>query len=120
MLNNNTFSPIEHATQISDFKKRLEKRKTTDEQNPVNHNDSETSSSFSTGQKEIEIDTQSIGEATKTTYEYYSIEEETSKWVCNQCNSNRPKKYSSKTPKSILDYHLEHDHEVITPKKNEL
>ena len=60
MSNNNTFSPIEHATPISNLKKRLEKRKTSDEQNPVNHNDSETSSSFSTGQKEIEIDTQSI------------------------------------------------------------
>ena len=95
----------------------MEKRKTIDEQNPVNHNDSETSSSFSSGQKEIEIDTQSIEEAAKTTYEYYSIEEETSKRICNQCNSNRPKKYSSKTSKNILDYHLEHDHEIITPKK---
>ena len=34
MSNNNTFSPIEHATPISDLKKRLEKRKTIDEQNP--------------------------------------------------------------------------------------
>ena len=68
MSNNNKFSPIEHVTPISDLKKRLEKRKTIDEQNPVNHNDSETSSSFSTGQKEIEIDTQSIEEATKTRY----------------------------------------------------
>ena len=84
---------------------------------PVNHNESETSSSFSSGQKEIEIDARSIEEATKTTYEYYSIEEETSKWICNQCNSSRPKKYSSKTSKSILDYHLEHDHEITTPKK---
>ena len=117
MSNNNTFSPIEHATPISDLKKRLEKRKTIDEQNPVNHNDSETSSSFSTAQKEIEIDSQSIEGTTKTTNEYYSIEEETSKWICNQCNSNRPKKYSSKTSKSILDYHLEHEHEIITPKK---
>ena len=99
----------------------MEKRKTRDEQNPVNHNDSETSSSFSTGQKEIEVDTRSIEESTKTTYEYYSIKEETSKWICNQCNSNRPKKYLNKTSKSILNYHLKHDHEIITPKKkNEL
>ena len=117
MSNNNSFSPIEHATPISDLKKRLEKRKSIDEQNPLNHNDNETSSSFSTGQKEIEVDTQPIEEAAKTTYEYYLIEEETSKWICNQCNSNRPKKYLSKTSKSILGYHLEHDHEIITPKK---
>ena len=117
MSNNNTFSPIEYAAPISDLKKRLDKRKTVDEQNPANHTDSETSSSFSSGQTEIEVDTQLIEEAAKTTYEYYSIEEETSKWICNQCNSNRPKKYSCKTSKSILDYHLEHDHEVITPKK---
>ena len=117
MLNNNTFSPIEHATPISDLKKRLEKGKIIDEQNPVNHNDNETSSSFSSSRKEIEIDTQPIEEATKATYEYYSIDEKTSKWICNQCNSNGPKKYSNKTSKSILDYHLEHDHEIITPKK---
>ena len=117
MSNNNTFSPIEYAAPISDLKKRLDERKTVDEQNPANHNDSETSSSFSSGQTEIEVDTQLIEEAAKTTYEYYSIEEETSKWICNQCNSNRPKKYSCKTSKSILDYHLEHDHEIITPKK---
>ena len=117
MSNNNTFSPIEYAAPISDLKKRLDKRKTVDEQNPANHNDSETSSSFSSGQTEIEVDTQLIEEAAKTTYEYYSIKEETSKRICNQCNSNRPKMYSCKTSKSILDYHLEHDHEIITPKK---
>ncbi|XP_065662597.1 uncharacterized protein LOC136085236 [Hydra vulgaris] len=104
MSKNNTFSPIEYAASISDLmnltKKRLDKRKTIDEQNPADHNNSETSS-----------------KAGKTTYEYYSIEEETSKWICNQCNSNRPKKYSCKTSKSILDYHLEHDHKIITPKK---
>ena len=66
---------------------------------------------------DCKIDTQSIEETTKTTYEYYSIEEETSKWICNQSNSNRPKKYSSKTSKSTLDYLLEHDQEIITPKK---
>ncbi|XP_065642585.1 uncharacterized protein LOC136074209 [Hydra vulgaris] len=121
MSKNNTFSPIEYAAPISDLmnltKKRLDKRKTIDEQNPADHNDSETSSSFSSGQTEIEVDAQSIEEAAKTTYEYYSIEEETSKWICNQCNSNRPKKYSCKTSGSILDYHLEHDHKIITPKK---
>ncbi|XP_065658705.1 uncharacterized protein LOC136083232 [Hydra vulgaris] len=121
MSKNNTSSPIEYAAPISDLmnltKKRLDKRKTIDEQNPADHNDSERSSSFSSGQTEIEVDAQSIEEAAKTTYEYYSIEEETSKWICNQCNNNRPKKYSCKTSKSILDYHLEHDHKIITPKK---
>ena len=117
MSNSNTLSPIENINSISDLKKRLEKRKITDEQNPVNYNDDETSLSFSSSQTEIETNTQSIEEATKTTYEYFSMEEETSKWVCNECKSNRSKKYSSKTSKSILDYHLEHDHEIITPKK---
>ena len=55
MSNNNTFSPIEHATPISDLKKRLEKRKTIDEQNPVNHTDSETSSSFHLFKKKLKL-----------------------------------------------------------------
>ncbi|XP_065665445.1 uncharacterized protein LOC136086877 [Hydra vulgaris] len=48
MSKNNTFFPIEYAAPISDLmnltKKRLDKRNTIDEQNPADHNDSETSS----------------------------------------------------------------------------
>ena len=100
---------------VNDSLKRIEKRKAVDDQNSLNDNDGETSSSFSSGQKEIENFTP-IEQATKPTYEYFSKEEETSKWVCNECSSERPHKYSSKTSKSILDYHLEHYHAIITPK----
>ena len=101
------------STPITDLQKKVDKRKAVDDLNSLIDNDE--SSSFSSGQ--IELDTQSIVEKTKTTYEYYSKEEGTSKWICNECNMNIPRKYSSKTSKSILDYHLEHDHEIITPKQ---
>jgi hypothetical protein len=52
----------------------------------------------------------------KTTYEYFSKDNEISKWICKECSGSNIKKYSFKSSKSSLDYHLENDHQIMTPK----
>jgi hypothetical protein len=53
----------------------------------------------------------------KTTYEYFLKDNEASKLICKKCSGSNIKKYSFKSSKSSLDYHLENDHQIITPKQ---
>ena len=131
---NGTSTPMPINTQmntesIASHDKSTKKRKVDDSNNDESLNYSDISSAQSNGnavQSNINSSSKCNNESDrvdeivpvsfKTTYEYFSKESEASKWVCNECTGTNIKKYSIKTSKSSLDYHLDNDHQIMTPK----
>ena len=116
LFNINTSTPASQNNMDQNTQSFSQKRKLVDLNNNEDSTCSNASDINSSNNTNEVVDDIEPSNKTKTTYEYFTRHEETLKWICKECNGSNIRKYSIKTSKSTLDYHLEHDHDIVTPK----